>query len=167
MWRGLLNSITQMIPTAAYGVAICYGGVLVAHHEIHYKHVIRYLCNSGKDYNQNQYGFLMLFLVFQNRISELLLYGVMTMSQTLVFAPTIATAFIGAYRLFKIIDRNPLIGSPRFTNKSQEIDKRDDISFQKIDFRYSTRPDVQILNGFDLRVSEGQTVALVGPSGRT
>lgn len=107
-----------------------------------------------------------LFLLLLNRISELLLYGVMTMSQTLVFAPTIATAFIGAYRLFKIIDRNPLIGSPRFTNKSQEIDKRDDISFQEIDFRYSTRPNVQILNGFDLSIAEGKTVALVGPSGK-
>ena len=91
----------------------------------------------------------------------------MTMGQTLVFAPTIATAFIGAYRLFKIIDRNPLIGSPQIINKSQEIDQRDDILFKEIDFRYSTRPNVQILNGLNLKVSEGQTVALVGPSGNS
>lgn len=82
-----------------------------------------------------------------------------------MFVPTIATAFIGAHRLFKIIDRNPLIGSPRKTNKSQDIDKSDDISFEEIDFRYSTRPDVQVLNEFNLQVTENRTVALVGPSG--
>lgn len=54
IWRGLLNSITQMIPTAAYGIALCYGGVMVAHHEIHYKHVIRYLCNSDEKYTKNR-----------------------------------------------------------------------------------------------------------------
>lgn len=87
------------------------------------------------------------------------------MSQTLVFAPTIATAFIGAHRLFKIIDRDPSIDSPIISNKSRKPDKCNDISFQRIDFRYPTRPDVQILDGFDLKITEGITVALVGPSG--
>lgn len=40
-WRGLLNSITQVIPGAAYGFALCYGGFMVANNEIHYKNVIR------------------------------------------------------------------------------------------------------------------------------
>ena len=41
MWRGLLNSITQVIPGVAYGVALCYGGFMVANDELHYKNVIR------------------------------------------------------------------------------------------------------------------------------
>lgn len=41
MWRGLLNSITQVIPGAAYGVALCYGGYMVADGEIQYQNVIR------------------------------------------------------------------------------------------------------------------------------
>lgn len=88
------------------------------------------------------------------------------MSQTLIFAPTITTAFTGAYRLFKIIDRNPMIESPNIANKSRKPDKFNDIAFKQIDFRYPTRLDVQILNGFDLKIFEGQTVALVGPSGK-
>lgn len=50
MWRGFLNSMNQMISTAAYGIAIWYGGVMVAHHEIYYKDVIRYsyICNSDE-----------------------------------------------------------------------------------------------------------------------
>lgn len=87
------------------------------------------------------------------------------MSQTLVFAPTITTAFTGAYRLFKIIDRLPVITSPNISNKSRKADKCNDISLQRIDFRYPTRPDTQILNNFNLKIAEGKTIALVGPSG--
>lgn len=106
-----------------------------------------------------------IFQILFFRISELLLYGLMTMGQTLVFAPTVATAFIAVYRLFKIIDRNPRIGSPRITKKSQAIDQRDDVTFKGVDFRYETRPDVQVLNGLNLQVPQGATIALVGPSG--
>lgn len=41
-WRGLLNSITQVIPGAAYGVALFYGGYMIANREIEYKYVIRW-----------------------------------------------------------------------------------------------------------------------------
>ncbi|XP_055326893.1 multidrug resistance protein homolog 65-like [Sitodiplosis mosellana] len=139
IWRGLLNSITQAIPGLAYGFALAYGGYRVAERELHYKYVIR--------------------------VCEAMLYGVIVMSQTLVFAPTIITAFTGAHRLFKIIDRKPLIDSPNISNKCRKADKCNDIKFQRIDFRYPTRPDVQILNGFNLNIIEGKTVALVGPSG--
>lgn len=100
------------------------------------------------------------------RSCESLLYGVIIMSQTLIFAPTITTAFTGAYRLFKIIDREPMIDSPNVPNKNRKPDKRNDIAFNRIEFRYPTRPDVQILNEFDLQISEGKTIALVGPSGK-
>lgn len=101
------------------------------------------------------------------RVCEVLLYGVTIMSQTLVFAPTITTAFTGAYRLFKIIDREPMIVSPNIANKNRKADKCNDIQFKRIDFRYPTRPDVQILNGFDLSIVEGTTIAIVGPSGKS
>lgn len=87
------------------------------------------------------------------------------MSSTLVFVPTITSAFTAAHRLFKIIDRAPLIASPNVANKSRKADKCNNITFQRIDFRYPTRPDTQILNGFNLNIAEGKLVALVGPSG--
>lgn len=96
---------------------------------------------------------------------EALLYGVIIMSQTLVFAPTITTAFTAAHRLFKIIDRTPLVGSPHIANKCRKADKCNHIKFERIDFRYPTRPDVTILNEFNLDIAEGKTIALVGPSG--
>lgn len=96
---------------------------------------------------------------------EAVLYGVYIMSTTLVFAPTITTAFTGAYRLFKIIDRSPRINILNIENKCEQKNKCNDISFKRIDFGYPKRPDVQILNGLNLQIAEGKTIALVGPSG--
>jgi len=39
------------------------------------------------------------------------------------------------------------------------------ISFENIRFSYPTRPDIEILKGFSVGVSKGQTLAFVGPSG--
>ncbi|MCG8574899.1 MAG: ATP-binding cassette domain-containing protein, partial [Flavobacteriales bacterium] len=39
------------------------------------------------------------------------------------------------------------------------------ISFQGVKFRYPTRPEVLALDGLDLDIRPGETVALVGPSG--
>ena len=39
------------------------------------------------------------------------------------------------------------------------------VAFEGVSFRYPSRPDVSALDGFDLVVAPGETVALVGPSG--
>ncbi len=39
------------------------------------------------------------------------------------------------------------------------------VSFESVRFHYPSRPDAPALEGFDLRVEPGETVALVGPSG--
>lgn len=110
--------------------------------------------------------FFSLFpIFFLFRVTEALLYGVMIMSQTLVFVPSFTAAFVGAHRIFQIIDRVPTINSPIVANKSRKPDKSNNIEYKKIDFRYPRRLDVPILNDFNLNVCEGKTIALVGPSG--
>lgn len=86
-------------------------------------------------------------------------------NHTVVFAPSFMTAFVGAHRLFQILDRKPLIQSPNIENKSRKPDKDNDIEYKKIDFYYPTRPDMQILKDFNLTINEGKTIAFVGPSG--
>jgi ATP-binding cassette subfamily B protein len=39
------------------------------------------------------------------------------------------------------------------------------VAFEQVSFRYPARPDLSALDGFDLTVAPGETVALVGPSG--
>jgi len=39
------------------------------------------------------------------------------------------------------------------------------VTFEGVRFSYPTRPDLEILRGFNLKVQRGQTLALVGPSG--
>lgn len=94
-----------------------------------------------------------------------MLYGTLFMCQTLVFAPAITTAFVGAHGVFKILDRIPLIQSPHVSNKTRKPDKHNNIKYNQIDFRYPTRPNVQIFSNFNLDVTEGKTIALIGQSG--
>lgn len=88
-----------------------------------------------------------------------MLYGTLFMCQTLVFAPTITTAFIGAHGVFRIIDRQSLITSLKNSKNTDE--QSSNVDFKQIHFQYPTRPDIQVLIDFNLAIPEGKTVALV------
>lgn len=106
---------------------------------------------------------LKLYSIF--RSTEALLYGIFEMNQTLIFVHQFAAAFVGAHRIFQIIDRVPLISSPNIANRCRKLDKNNNIQYKKVDFHFPTRPDVQIFKDFNLNLMEGKTIALVGPSG--
>ena len=93
------------------------------------------------------------------------MYATIEMSNSLVHIPSITAYFVGAHRIFQIIDRKPQIKSPCIQYKYEKPDNENSIKYNKIDFRYSTRPDVQILKDFNLNVMQGKTIALVGSSG--
>ena len=69
-----------------------------------------------------------------------------------------------AATVFNIIERKPVIDSC-----SQSGDKiknfEANIEFRDVHFSYPMRSEVKILNGFNLKINSGETVALVGPSG--
>lgn len=95
----------------------------------------------------------------------MLLGSTILISQVVCFAPTFTAAIVGAHRLFQIIDRKPTMKSPNTDNKMHEINQSHNIEYENIDFHYPTRPDVQVLKHFNLKVHEGSTIALVGSSG--
>ena len=76
-----------------------------------------------------------------------------------------------ATRLLELLSLESAITSPhsplllpnsRSENRSESIAA---ISFNNLDFYYPSRPDVAALKNINLTIEQGQTVALVGPSG--
>jgi ATP-binding cassette subfamily B protein len=70
-------------------------------------------------------------------------------------------AIASGERIFSLLDANPEI-----TDKSDAVDPgtiRGDIAFEGVDFYYE--PESPVLTDFNLTVRQGETIALVGPTG--
>jgi ATP-binding cassette subfamily B protein len=67
-------------------------------------------------------------------------------------------------RLVELQRAEPHIVAPR-DPLPLPVPGRGEIRFERVSFRYPSRPDTPALAGFDLAVRPGETVALVGPSG--
>ncbi|XP_005186345.2 multidrug resistance protein homolog 65 [Musca domestica] len=141
-YRGIINATGQAFLFFAYAVALCYGGVLVSEGKIPFQDIIK--------------------------VSETLLYGSMMLAQSLAFAPAFTAALVAGHRLFQILDRQPKITSavvPAKNTFAKQLNLFEGIRYRDLEFRYPTRLNVKILNGFNLEVLQGKTVALVGHSG--
>lgn len=75
----------------------------------------------------------------------------------------VGVAIASGKKIFGTIDRVPEIDSQAGGETIADI--KGHIVFDNVDFRYPSRPNVQILEDFNLEVLPGQTVALVGASG--
>ncbi|XP_073533920.1 ATP-binding cassette sub-family B member 5-like isoform X5 [Phyllobates terribilis] len=69
-----------------------------------------------------------------------------------------------AYGIFHVIDERSGIDSFSIEGYRPDIIKGD-VEFKDIHFCYPSRANVQVLNGLNVKVKSGQTVALVGHSG--
>ncbi|KAK4709164.1 hypothetical protein R3W88_030089 [Solanum pinnatisectum] len=80
------------------------------------------------------------------------------------FMNDFSKAKTAAASIFSMLDRNSKIDSSKQDGLTLDQSKGD-IEFKQVCFAYPTRPNIQVLNGFSLTISSGQTVALVGESG--
>ncbi|MDB5713225.1 MAG: ATP-binding cassette protein [Sphingomonadales bacterium] len=69
-----------------------------------------------------------------------------------------------AGRLAELLNERPKIAAPDFPLAMPEP-PQGRVTFNHVDFRYPTRPEVSALSDFSLDVAPGETVAVVGPSG--
>ncbi|KAF2983536.1 hypothetical protein EK904_005729 [Melospiza melodia maxima] len=103
-------------------------------------------------------------LIVPYRVFSAVVFGAMALGQTSSFAPDYAKAKISAAHLFQLFERVPSIDS-----YSEEGDKPEtfegNITIKDVAFNYPNRPEVKILQGLNLKVEKGQTLALVGSSG--
>jgi len=66
-------------------------------------------------------------------------------------------------RVDELLRETPTVAAP--PNPRPMPFPKGEVVFEDVTFAYPGRPDLPALRGFDLRVEEGETVALVGPSG--
>ena len=75
-------------------------------------------------------------------------------------------------KVFGLLDRRPLppaTGSSAVRAEERDVAPSHDavsIKLENVHFAYPTRPNHPVLNGLDLKICEGQTMALVGSSGK-
>ena len=69
-----------------------------------------------------------------------------------------------ASRLNELLNETPAIAPPERPTALPQP-PRGQISFDKVTFRYPTRPETAAISEFSLAVEPGETVAIVGPSG--
>lgn len=97
-----------------------------------------------------------------NLVVKLFLFSCSSLSAPHIEA--FSTARGSAISIFNVIDRIPEIDS--LGEKGKKPRKvNGNIKFSNVTFRYPARNDVQVLNGLNLEVEAGKSVALVGPSG--
>ncbi|XP_071380463.1 bile salt export pump-like isoform X2 [Centroberyx affinis] len=101
-------------------------------------------------------------LVF--RVISAIVTSGMALGRASSYTPDYAKAKISAARFFQLLDR-----VPKISVYSNEGDKwanfGGNIEFIDCKFTYPTRPDIQVLNGLNVSVKPGQTLAFVGSSG--
>lgn len=105
------------------------------------------------------------------------------LGQALAYAPNVNAAVVAASRIMKLLTRVPNMSNPQpLPYKDYEVSESHsflnhfasflnpqsadgNIVYKDVDFRYPTRKGVQVLDGLNLQIEKGTTVALVGPSG--
>uniref|UniRef100_A0A3Q2XLB5 ATP-binding cassette, sub-family B (MDR/TAP), member 4 n=1 Tax=Hippocampus comes TaxID=109280 RepID=A0A3Q2XLB5_HIPCM len=92
------------------------------------------------------------------------LYGAMALGEANSFTPNYAKAKMSAAHLVMLLNTEPAIDN--LSEDGESLDKFDgNVRFEEVKFNYPSRPDVPILRGLNLKVSKGETLALVGSSG--
>lgn len=79
--------------------------------------------------------------------------------------PDYTKAKISIVKICELFDRKPKIDNWN-VDEGQKLESIDgSVLFRSVLFSYPTRPEVKVLDNFDLMISKGQRIALVGSSG--
>ncbi|KAL5728482.1 ABC-type xenobiotic transporter [Ranunculus cassubicifolius] len=91
-----------------------------------------------------------------------LIIGALTAGETLALAPDLIKGYQMVASVFELLDRETEVVG----DVGEEVTKVDgNIEMRNINFSYPSRPDIVIFKDFNLRVSAGKSMALVGSSG--
>lgn len=113
--------------------------------------------DRSKEYKE--YTPAVLVIVFFGVLS-----GAQNMGLTSPHLEAFAVARGSAAAIFQVLDRVPTIDSLSKEGKKLES-VNGEIEFRDVKFCYPARKNIQVLEGLNLKINRGETVALVGESG--
>ena len=129
------NCSVWFLTYAVYSLSYWYGIRLV----------LQSMCNQTND----KYDSGTLNIVFFN-----MYYVALKLGQLLPFFEAFATARVSAANVYKILDEHPEIDSSSTAGK--RLDQiNGNIQLEKVDFSYSSRPDVPVLRKISFKVAAG------------
>ncbi|EZA49880.1 multidrug resistance protein homolog 49 isoform X2 [Ooceraea biroi] len=144
MWSGLGGGVMWLIIYLSYALAFWYGVQLI-------------LRDRQEEYKE--YTPAVLVIVFFGVLS-----GAQNMGMTSPHFEAFAVAKGSAAAIFQVLDRVPTIDS--LSKKGKKLKSvNGEIEFRNVKFCYPARKDVEVLQGLNLKINRGETVALVGGSG--
>ena len=108
---------------------------------------------KGENITQNLFPFILYSLMLIGAFNGVA-YNFEKIQKSLVIAE----------KLFKIIDYSPKIkNAPK--NEYSYMKIKGEVEFKNINFSYPTKNDVEVLNNFNLKISPGMRLGIVGSSG--
>ncbi|XP_016968073.1 ATP-dependent translocase ABCB1 [Drosophila biarmipes] len=98
------------------------------------------------------------------KVSQALIMGTASIANALAFAPNMQKGVSAAKTIFTFLRRQPMIVDRPGVSRAP-WHSEGNVRYEKVEFSYPTRREIQVLKGLNLSVLKGQKVALVGPSG--
>ncbi|GBP59395.1 Phosphatidylcholine translocator ABCB4 [Eumeta japonica] len=137
-WRGIVFGLARGFFNFVQTGAMFYGGHIIVNDDVPYDVVLK--------------------------AAQALLMGTSSAAQAFAFAPNFQKGINAAGRIVILLNRKPNVVDPA-QPAVEEFRGTGEANLQTVQFSYPTRPAVEVLKGLDLKISKGQTVALVGSSG--
>ncbi len=138
--RGIVYGLARSIWFFAYAACMVYGGKLVADEGV---------------------GIDTVFVV-----TQALIMGSVSIANSLAFAPNFQDGIMAAAKVKQLLQRQPKIQDPQLVLiRDQKWESAGHVTYDETKFVYPSRQSSKILQGLNLHIQAGQSVALVGYSG--
>ncbi|MEC9096841.1 MAG: ABC transporter ATP-binding protein [Planctomycetota bacterium] len=146
-YNSMTRPTTEIMGMTIVGLAILAGGYLVLNQETH-------LLGIQICVNPMSFGDMMTFFAFLIGASD-------PLRKIADVFNVVQRGAAAADRIYEMLDRNPDL--PETRHPSPMPDSIQTIEFSSVDFGYT--PECNVINNLSLTITQGQTVALVGPNG--